>query len=1047
MLYGNVTNTTRTHFQFDKIYPNRYAMEYVGATGRDLDDVYIAPGRFVLVSYAYDISSDSDFLFGYSDQADQTLANTPGSGNRLFIDATCLIPFKYTDYALVNESEKSEANIDKYYVLREGGYFKAPYYIATETYYVQTQAAGEGAVTLNQIVRRRCNSFLDGEISPRVNTVVINPTPQGYTEDFFICTGSNRGEAIFAPLNLADVDSGYFHNYYIDKNYYYDKDDTWSTLHRGYDNTVWQKVVTAQQEQYVLVAHLNALAPGLNIVAEPPTAEPVAPFLGADSTDLLYQLHIQTPWNISVKTFPANSDTDTIPSDTTALKETYLYDTVTKQENITSEQVPAAIYWNNAGMDKAKEVLTTTDKYSVTNAIYGSDNFIRLTKEQSSDFDTRYPNKVLSSNSDTRALEIYLPGVGDMVATGWNLVYGQPSAGTQERTLDTKWYTKSSPFKDTGDPDLQKKTHDLNCFAGCINVYHDKLGQIIDNIDALPTDDEVSALWDDSSLYYNTSNHNYYRKGVKYSWADMVYVYEPIELTEYTYTPFTYYIEDDGTYDANYDYAREGTSNVSLVGGGTIDLIGDVEGVFHPEQTYYCRKIDNSTNVYYVPIDLQQYEQSKYYYKNGENYFRDNAPVPAYPSKNYLDISLSDEYTFAYSYAINTYYLYDETKHKYTLDSSGYASNVQYYVLQSSAQSYQGFPYAPGVYYRREESAEGFENVDKFQTDDQLWWVLDNNSAPTPGRPYMLPVFKESAQYVYYYDEQGNMHMVKGFELDMINSIQLSYDNSYDPDAEYYYYENNTYTLVDANFLQSKDRSFYTSHKTYYEISMHAITEEERIYIPGYYYRLDSETGNLYFATEDTFLTEANMHYYLIDKIDVLPIFFEGDKYFVKNGDYFIKDPGSGLNNIVMQQVQHYEKAGVYVTNDIFGQCPTSYAWNYLAEVIPWPLTLKTRTSTYGPVLINNIDNGENSINGQILKLSQLIDYGNEDTRDTMTVQGGLNSIQDAIYTLGNLKPQYMLYVNDYGRIANTNITYAQFAQALSRLSALESRVDDLENS
>jgi hypothetical protein len=75
-------------------------------------------------------------------------------------------------------------------------------------------------------------------------------------------------------------------------------------------------------------------------------------------------------------------------------------------------------------MDKTREVLTTADGYSVTNAIYGSDNFIRLTKEQSSDFNKRYPNKVLSSDADTQALEIYLPGIGDMVATGWNLIYG-----------------------------------------------------------------------------------------------------------------------------------------------------------------------------------------------------------------------------------------------------------------------------------------------------------------------------------------------------------------------------------------------------------------------------------------------------------------------------------------------------------------------------------------------------------------------------------------------------------------------------------------------
>ena len=43
--YGNITNTTRTQFQFDKVYPNRYEMDKLGWA----DGVYI--GRFVLVEY------------------------------------------------------------------------------------------------------------------------------------------------------------------------------------------------------------------------------------------------------------------------------------------------------------------------------------------------------------------------------------------------------------------------------------------------------------------------------------------------------------------------------------------------------------------------------------------------------------------------------------------------------------------------------------------------------------------------------------------------------------------------------------------------------------------------------------------------------------------------------------------------------------------------------------------------------------------------------------------------------------------------------------
>jgi hypothetical protein len=43
--YGNITNTARTQFSFDKIYANRKAMEQSIA----LDGIYI--GRFVLIEY------------------------------------------------------------------------------------------------------------------------------------------------------------------------------------------------------------------------------------------------------------------------------------------------------------------------------------------------------------------------------------------------------------------------------------------------------------------------------------------------------------------------------------------------------------------------------------------------------------------------------------------------------------------------------------------------------------------------------------------------------------------------------------------------------------------------------------------------------------------------------------------------------------------------------------------------------------------------------------------------------------------------------------
>ena len=50
--YGNITNTSRTQFQFDRTFPNRAVMDNLIGT----DGVYI--GRFVLVEYDKELAAD-----------------------------------------------------------------------------------------------------------------------------------------------------------------------------------------------------------------------------------------------------------------------------------------------------------------------------------------------------------------------------------------------------------------------------------------------------------------------------------------------------------------------------------------------------------------------------------------------------------------------------------------------------------------------------------------------------------------------------------------------------------------------------------------------------------------------------------------------------------------------------------------------------------------------------------------------------------------------------------------------------------------------------
>ena len=50
--YGNITNTNRTQFQFDKTYPNRKVMDDAAR----FDGIYI--GRYVLVEYDTALAAD-----------------------------------------------------------------------------------------------------------------------------------------------------------------------------------------------------------------------------------------------------------------------------------------------------------------------------------------------------------------------------------------------------------------------------------------------------------------------------------------------------------------------------------------------------------------------------------------------------------------------------------------------------------------------------------------------------------------------------------------------------------------------------------------------------------------------------------------------------------------------------------------------------------------------------------------------------------------------------------------------------------------------------
>ena len=139
--YGNITNTSKTTFQFDKIYPNRLAMD----AGLAKDGIML--GRYVLVEYDTDISLDM-YNRGYYYNGNFYTSINHESATRIKYDATL-------DGKQFNEA--SETKYNNAYV-------------------------GKGWVIYDYTIQNNPNSEIK----------------------YYICTGSSGGYALFIELENSE---------------------------------------------------------------------------------------------------------------------------------------------------------------------------------------------------------------------------------------------------------------------------------------------------------------------------------------------------------------------------------------------------------------------------------------------------------------------------------------------------------------------------------------------------------------------------------------------------------------------------------------------------------------------------------------------------------------------------------------------------------------------------------------------------------------------------------------------------------------------------
>lgn len=945
--YGNIGNVRHTHFVFDDIFPNRTTMDQAAVAGTD----NIFSGRFVLVKY--DNGNDlfvSDTLLGFLNPSD----------GYVYKDNQYTIPYIYTTFNHV--ANPSSSNWSQYYYFDGKYYSKLPsaeYFVSgQQNYYTASYVPGNyessQIVGLNQLVRLR---------DPEFGTL---------TGTYYKCTGTTVGQKATWGLVLPDEDfSDYVTNYNLDRTEYGDDFDI-----RGYDATVWQKVYSEGYGRFVLIARLNGgLIPEIQLIPGAPSLEPTSPYIDAYSAENLYRIKVPSMYGFQVK--EVDPEEDNPLSDQNTIVTRIEYDNDTQSYIRTDQSVDAAIYYNRAGADKQYRVIDETTSNEI---------LIEPTGESGRVY---YDNEGNAITEDILELTVHMPMIGNMIADGYDLIYGYNEkvndSDTQTRPTDVAWVdgSASEVYKIQGNSVIGGKTHALETLAGTLNTLHDRLGQIIVKTDVLPAAEQMS-----SDLIYE-HNNKFYRRGVGGS-------SEIITNDKYTYT----YIP--GVTASNFEYNKYYVYTASTLPEG----VTPSPATSYESGKYYFIKNLNDVRYHKIQPRLIQYYPETYYRKLGDDYIRDNSsPNPTDPEALYYTVTPSNPKTFTTAYSNDgTFYTKDLDSGIYTpsRESVPTIGTTYYLVTESEQKDNNVIYYVPGVFYYKDEHNN---------------FILDQSNTTTMFRQYYILTFSD----VPHYGLDGNGNAIQYYE--MISSQLVTNIVDKPANVNNYYFKDNQNRWIPFSYIEEmgpiNGKSPYTIARTYYTINAPGYTE---LFLANVYYQHTSD-GSYVKASQWGGVTAQ---YYELTTTQLNQVFYVPNRYYYKQSENSYP-PAKDANKVY---TDYYTKTSVYVDVDTTGQCPHGFEWNDYSPYIPPSITLYYKTDAPSQVEITGISNGSSSINGLILALSKEYDFNNLETRNEATFRGCANRLNDAMYRIKELVPGQILTVNDFGQIISMSLSDLKTALA-----------------
>ena len=1135
--YGNITNTSRTQFVFDRTYSSRYEMD----TQCSKDNVYA--GRYVLVEYDTDASFDiykQNYYF-----VDGVMYTQVNKCHNFFsgtIDSSRVQvgEIKDGDIAwILADNLITEVNDETLYIRIIDASTWAFEYITQEEYKNFWDDIGqdlpdpydEGSVHAH---------IVNGRLVNRESKLLINDKNAGMCIAVPIGYKYNKGTAdtywmahvTGANLSWTQVNSSSGTNYFLNFNIDFQRYGT----SRGYDSTVWQKVYTStpdattgspnrgRYEKYVMIAELNTVVPTFDITADPPSLVPTSPHFDANSTNVYYRFHWQPQWGIRTKaanptyTGPeiyATGEKGTVPNVTlTTDKKQYPSDQKTQwhgnfYNNVTSEHsdgyfdpikknwegvatdstvdFDAAIYYNKAGFDPTNIVYSTdlTDptkpSYSSGIAAHGWESQDKIALEPTglsgNTYNAHDGTVDLKPQVDTQELSVMLPSLGNSIAHIWDIVYGgrdtnQLIATTNRRNKDMKWEDASLGIHRDGlrlvedsqeGPGYDLVPSEVETLAGCINSVHDLLGMIIvGNAEELGND--ASGL-DSEAIYYYPNSGSFKRKHEAFDYTEVDYSYLQVDppLVPEDYLPGYYYLDAEGQQIAT--------------------------GEFDENATYY-RKVINSNNVIYNRVPLSRYTTGLYYKTLAGEWKCEHAETPKKDVQYYEFVSATpmtfgtgyEPYTLYYAepdangmkyilskseddlaQAHRAFYNIPEeevvkvTQNSNTIsDPNSFNADDGTYVFTDGTIGTLKYLYAgsltPYFYYGQARdvidpvSGEVTNTVEDLilerRSVSELSWNADG-TLNTDKQYYCVDAEASSdAETIYQYDEYGNLVPVTIItdKVTIKNKFAVTLikfeDNKYYtkganidlPINEYGVINQKAgeYQILTAGILASwYQAQFFPGagidpiFKDFYTISLRA---QGTYYAPGYYW-YQADDGS--YLKDQSEVIVPGRQYYSDVAFNALH-----DVYYIP-GEYYVVDPDTNDYKLDLTQdydnnAVYYKRNDLYVLEDTLNLMGRGAIWNQFADTVPASVRLATRESKWEMIPLEGFARTLNTIHGLILRINQLVEFNDFETRDTKTVQGALNTINDIIDKIRELNPRDLVIVDSYGRVHSSPWTTAQ---------------------